>query len=185
MEDKAILDLYFARDELAIAETDRKYGGYCYSVANRILNSKEDSEESVNDTYLTAWNTMPPRRPQMLAAFLGKMTRYISLDRWKKRTAAKRGGGQVPLVLDELEECVAGEGSVEEEYLRKELVTQINRFLEDLPETERKVFMCRYWYMDTIEDIADRFDFTESKVASMLHRTRKKLAKMLEEEGLA
>ena len=139
MDDKRIIDLYWERSESAISETAAKYGGYCFSIAYNILFSKEDSEESVNDTYLTAWNTMPPRRPQMLAAFLGKMTRYISLDRWKKRTAAKRGGGQVPLVLDELEECVAGEGSVEEEYLRKELVTQINRFLEDLPETERKV----------------------------------------------
>ena len=100
MDDKRIIDLYWERSESAISETAAKYGGYCFSIAYNILFSKEDSEESVNDTYLTAWNTMPPRRPQMLAAFLGKMTRYISLDRWKKRTAAKRGGGQVPLVLD-------------------------------------------------------------------------------------
>ena len=128
---------------------------------------------------------MPPRRPQILATFLGKITRNISLDRWKMRSAKKRGGGEVPLLLDELEECVAGTGGIEEEYLRKELVRNINRFLENLPETDRKVFMCRYWYMDSIEEIADRFAFSESKVASMLHRTRGKLRKMLEKEGLA
>ncbi len=185
MEDNIIIDLYWERSEDAISETAAKYGGYCFSIAYNILSNKEDSEESVNDTYLAAWNTMPPRRPQILAAFLGKMTRYISLDRWKNRTAAKRGGGEVPLLLDELEECVTGTGSVEEEYLRKELVRNINRFLEGLPETDRKVFMCRYWYMDTIEDIAERFGFTESKVTSMLHRTRGKLKKLLVKEGLA
>ncbi|MBQ7050452.1 MAG: sigma-70 family RNA polymerase sigma factor [Firmicutes bacterium] len=185
MEDNAIIELYWKRSENAISETSAKYGGYCYTIAYNILANNEDSEECVNDTWMAAWNTMPPRRPKLLAAFLGKMTRYISLDRWKNRTAAKRGGGEVPLVLEELEECISGEDSVEKEYLKKEFTMTMNRFLEKLPETERKVFLCRYWYMETIEEISNRFGFSESKVVSMLHRTRKKLRKMLEQEGIA
>ena len=185
MEDHAIIELYWERSEDAISKTAAKYGGYCYAIAYNILSNNEDAEESVNDTWLAAWNTMPPRRPKLLAAFLGKMTRYISLDRWKNRTARKRGGGEVPLVLEELEECISGEDSVEKEYLQKEFAKSLNQFVENLPDTERKVFLCRYWYMDSIEDIAERFGFSESKVASMLHRTRGKLRKMLEQEGIA
>ena len=185
MDDNRIIELYWGRSEDAISQTAAKYGGYCYTIAYNILANNEDSEESVNDTWLAAWNTMPPRRPRHLAAFLGKMTRYISLDRWKNRSALKRGGGEVPLVLDELEECIAGEDSVEKEYLQKEFARTLNQFLEKLPETERRVFLCRYWYMDSIEDIAERFSFSQSKVASMLHRTRGKLRKVLEQEGIA
>ena len=185
MDDNKIIELYWNRSENAISETAAKYGGYCYTIAYNILSNSEDSEESVNDTWLAAWNSMPPKKPKLLAAFLGKMTRYISLDRWKNRTAAKRGGGEVPLVLEELEECISGEDSVEREYLKKEFAMMMNQFLENLPETERKVFMCRYWYMDSIEDIADRFSFSESKVTSMLHRTRGKLRNLLEQEGIA
>ena len=185
MEDHAIIELYWERSEDAISKTAAKYGGYCYTIAYNILSNNEDAEESVNDTWLAAWNTMPPRRPKLLAAFLGKMTRYISLDRWKNRTARKRGGGEVPLVIEELEECISGEDSVEKEYLQKEFAKSLNQFVENLPDVERKVFLCRYWYMDSIEDIAERFGFSESKVASMLHRTRGKLRKMLEQEGIA
>ena len=185
MEDHAIIELYWERSEDAISKTAAKYGGYCYTIAYNILSNNEDAEESVNDTWLAAWNTMPPRRPKLLAAFLGKMTRYISLDRWKNRTARKRGGGEVPLVLEELEECISGEDSVENEYLQKEFAKSLNQFVENLPDVERKVFLCRYWYMDSIETIAERFGFSESKVASMLHRTRGKLRKMLEQEGIA
>ena len=185
MDDQAIIELYWERSEDAISKTAAKYGGYCYTIAYNILSNNEDAEESVNDTWLAAWNTMPPRRPKLLAAFLGKMTRYISLDRWKNRTARKRGGGEVPLVLEELEECISGEDSVEKEYLQKEFAKSLNQFVENLPDVERKVFLCRYWYMDSIEDIAEHFAFSESKVASMLHRTRGKLRKMLEQEGIA
>ena len=185
MDDQAIIELYWERSEDAISKTAAKYGGYCYTIAYNILSNNEDAEESVNDTWLAAWNTMPPRRPKLLAAFLGKMTRYISLDRWKNRTARKRGGGEVPLVLEELEECISGEDSVEKEYLQKEFAESLNQFVENLPDVERKVFLCRYWYMDSIETIAEHFGFSESKVASMLHRTRGKLRKMLEQEGIA
>lgn len=184
MDDKAILDLYWARSERAIAETGKQYGAYCYSIAYNILSNREDSEESVNDTWLAAWNTMPPKRPAVLSAFLGKMTRYISLNRWKERTRKKRGGGEVILCLEELEGCVGGTKSVEDELVKKEQLACVNRFLEALPETERKVFLCRYWYFQPVEEIAARFGFTQSKAASMLHRTRQKLRKALEKEGL-
>lgn len=184
MDDKAIIDLYWSRSENAISETAAKYGGYCYTIAYNILSNREDSEESVNDTYLAAWNTMPPRRPSVLAAFLGKMTRYISLDHWKKRSRLKRGGGETELCLEELEGCISGTESIENEMIRKETLASVNKFLDTLPETERKVFLCRYWYLDPVADIAQRFGFTESKTASMLHRTRGKLQKHLTKEGL-
>lgn len=184
MEDQAILNLYFERSEAAIVQTDAKYGGYCYSIAYHILTNKEDAEESVSDTYLAAWNTIPPRRPNMLATFLGRITRYISINRWKSRTAHKRGGGEMDLALDELSECVAGDLDVEAQYAHKETVRAFRAFLCTLPETERRVFLRRYWYLDSTAEICQRFGFSESKVKSMLYRTRKKLHNALEKEGL-
>ncbi len=183
MEDSAIIDLYFERSQQAIAETSAKYGPYCFKIAYNILTNREDSEESVNDTYLAAWNNIPPRCPSVLATFLGKITRHISLDRWKARTAQKRGGGEVPLALEELEECISSTESTEDAYARKELLRSINRFLGSLSETERKVFVCRYWYLDNSQEIAEQFGFSQSKVVSMLHRTRGKLNKYLQKEG--
>lgn len=183
MDDKAIVELYFARSEKAISETASKYGGYCYSIANNILSNKEDSEESVNDTYLAAWNSMPPRQPSILATFLGKITRYISLDRWKSRSAYKRGGGEVTLALEELGEFLSSGESTEQAFERKELLRSINRFLDKLPDVERNMFVCRYWYLDPVQQIADQYGFTLSKTASMLRRTREKLCKQLKKEG--
>lgn len=184
MDDKAIIDLYFSRSENAITETANKYGGYCYSIAYNILTNNEDSEECVNDTYLAAWNTMPPRRPSVLASFLGKITRYISIDRWRAKNTQKRGGGQIVLALEELEDC-AGDGETPEKALaRKELALLFNRFLDSLPETERRVFLCRYWYLDPVENIAGYFGFSTSKIYSMLHRTRGRLRTELQKEGL-
>ena len=182
MEDNAILDLYWKRSEQAIAETDRKYGGYCYSIAYNILSNREDSEESVSDTYLTAWNTIPPRRPDYFNAFLGKVTRHIAIDRWRKASAKKRGGGETVLALEELQNCV-DEQNTETAFEQKEITRVLNQFLGSLPETERNVFLCRYWYLDPIQTIADYSGFTVSKVTSMLHRTRGKLRKKLCEEG--
>ena len=184
MNDKNIVDLYFNRDEEAIDQTDKKYGRYCYSIAYNILTNKEDAEESVSDTYMTAWRAIPPRRPSVLSTFLGKITRHISIDRWRERSAYKRGGGEVTLALEELEDCVAGLQNVEMEYERKELIRAYVKFLDALPVTERRVFLCRYWYVDSVEAIAEKFGFSQSKVKTMLHRTRAKLRKQLAEEGL-
>lgn len=182
MEDQGIIDLFFDRSEQAIVETDKKYGGYCYAIAYNILSCREDSEESVNDTYLAAWNTIPPRKPRLLNAFLGKITRHISIDRWRRLRAQKRGGKEMILALEELGECVAAQ-SLEAEISQRELARSLNDFLAALPETERNVFLCRYWYMDSIETIAKITGFSQSKVASMLHRSRGKLRKKLSEEG--
>ena len=184
MNDKNIVDLYFNRDEEAITQTDKKYGRYCYSIAYNILTNKEDAEESVSDTYMTAWRAIPPRRPSVLSTFLGKITRHISIDRWRERSAYKRGGGEVTLALEELEDCVAGLQNVEMEYERKELIRAYVKFLDTLPVTERRVFLCRYWYVDSVEAIAGKFGFSQSKVKTMLYRTRVKLRKQLAEEGL-
>ena len=182
MEDAMIVALYWARDEKAIAETAAKYGAYCHAIAWQILQSREDAEESVNDTWVGAWGSMPPHRPELLSAFLGKITRRVSLKRRRGKGAEKRGGGQPELALDELAECV---GATNDEALEEmELARLIDAFLEALPDTEQRVFVCRYWYLDSIADIAERFGFSESKVKSMLHRTRGRLRACLEKEGV-
>ena len=164
MDDQNIIALYWARSETAISETAQKYGGYCFSIAKNILTNHEDAEESVNDTYLTAWNAMPPRRPSILATFLGKITRRLAIDRWRYRNACKRGGGEVTLALDELEDCAS------QDSLEKAM--------------DRLVFLSRYWYLDPIADIAEHFGFSVSKVTSMLRRTRGRLRQALEKEEL-
>ena len=184
MEDQGIVELFFDRSEQAIVETDKKYGGYCYTIAYNILASREDSEESVSDTYFSAWNTIPPRKPTLLQAFLGKITRHISIDRWRKQSAQKRGGKEMILALEELGECLDTRG-MEAEITSRELTRVLNGFLASLSETERNVFLRRYWYMDTIETIAKITGFSQSKVTSMLHRSRGKLRKKLAEEGYA
>ena len=183
MEDARIIDMYWQRDESAISETAAKYGKYLHSISYGILRNEEDAEECVSDTYAGAWQAMPPHRPSVLSAFLGKITRRISISLWRKRSAEKRGGGETALALDELEECVSGEGDAESEAERRELREKLNAFLRALPPTERQVFMRRYWYMDPVADIAARFACSESRIKSMLYRTRKKLRAMLEEEG--
>ncbi|MBQ8263623.1 MAG: sigma-70 family RNA polymerase sigma factor [Oscillospiraceae bacterium] len=184
MTDARIIELYFERDERAISETDRKYGPYCRSIAYNILFSKEDSEECVNDTYLRAWTSMPPQRPNILSAFLAKICRGLSIDRWRRDRAEKRGGGETALALDELEYCIpAGSGDPADELELRELQKLYARFISSLSTTERRVFLCRYWYMDSIKSIAHRFGFTEAKVTSMLHRTRERFRAVLEKEG--
>ncbi len=184
MNDNAIIELYWQRSEQAIQETDNKYGSYCYQIAYNILTNREDSQECVSDTYMAAWKAMPPRRPPLLATFLGKITRQLSIDYWRHRNAYKRGGGQIPLALDELSECVADQKTVESTFNKKELQKALNRFLEALPEMEQMIFLRRYWYFNSAKEIAEHYGFTESKVNSMLHRTRVKLRKTFEKEGL-
>lgn len=183
MDDQSIVELYWSRSENAISETDVKYGRYLNSISYNILVNHEDAQECVNDTYHNAWNTMPPDRPSVLSTFLGKITRRLSIDRWRRLNAEKRGGGELTLALDELENCVSGSGNVEDEIQRRELAKLFNDFLNTLPATERRVFLCRYWYMDSIQSIAQQFGFSQSKVASILHRTRAKLRTVLEKEG--
>ena len=183
MDDEMIVQLYWDRSEDAITETDRKYGKYCSSIAYGILRDKEDAEESVSDTYMDAWKAMPPHRPSGLATFLGKITRRISIDRWRSKTRSKRGGGEIVLALEELEQCIAGGPSPEQEIEQKLLADAVNSFLDILPVEERRVFLARYWYMDPVKEIAIHFRFSQSKVQSMLFRTRNKLRKHLEKEG--
>lgn len=184
MEDSKIVALYWARSENAIAETSSKYGRYCYAIAYNILASTEDAEESVNDTYMDAWNSMPPYRPSILSTFLGKITRRISIDRWRKSRAKKRGGGEVILVLEELSDCLSSSADTEQIIEAKELSRAINSFLSALSENERDVFVCRYWLLASVESISQRFNFSQSKTKSMLFRTRGKLNKYLHREGL-
>ena len=183
MEDRQIIDLYWNRSEEAISETAAKYGPYCYKIAYNILSNQEDSEECVYDTYMDVWNAIPPHRPVFFASFLGKITRRISIDRWRERSAAKRGSNETSLALDELEWCVSDSRSLEDELDRKELIRAVNRFIASLPTTERRVFLQRYWAMASIENISAAYNFSQSKVASMLHRTRKKLRAALKKEG--
>ncbi|MBE6931888.1 MAG: sigma-70 family RNA polymerase sigma factor [Ruminococcaceae bacterium] len=183
MEDQRIVTLYWERSEEAIVQTQIKYSNYLSGISYGILQNHEDAGECVNDTYLDAWNAMPPHRPSILSTFLGKITRRISIDRWRKRGAEKRGGGELPLALEELGQCVSGRADVEGEAERNAQILLINRFLNRLPQTERSVFLCRYWYLDSIEAISRQFGFSQSKTASMLHRTRKKLRELLTKEG--
>ncbi len=184
MNDNDIIDLYWARSERAIAETDAKYGNYLKAVAMRVLAALEDAEESVNDTYMKAWNAMPPERPSVLRLFLGKITRRLSLNRLREKNAAKRGGGEVPAVLDELAECVPSGQNVENEILAKELASVIAGFVSKLPQDERRIFILRVYELMPVREIAERLSFSESKVKTTLHRTRKKLAEVLEREGM-
>lgn len=184
MEDDRIVELYWQRNEEAINETASKYGKYCYSIAQNILGDEDDANESVNDTYLDAWQSMPPHRPSVLSTFLGKITRRISIDRYRRRTAEKRGGGQTALVLEELEECLGDVNNVEEKIEQQLLSNTINSFVKELPQTEQSVFLCRYWYMDSVQSIAGQFGFSHSKVKSMLYRTREKLRNILIKEGI-
>ena len=184
MEDEKIIDLYFERNESAISETAEKYGNYLYKIAFNILSDNEDSEESVNDTYMSAWNTIPPEKPNVFSAFLSKITRYISLNRYRAGKAEKRGGGEIDTAFEEIEECVPDKSNIYDEIETKELAEIISDYLKKLPETERKIFVCRYYYLDSLSDISKQFGFSQSKVASMLHRTRKKILSNLGKEGV-
>ncbi len=184
MEDSQIIALYFAREERALEETDKKYGPYCWAIAYHILRSREDTEECVNDTWLRAWNAMPPQRPAILSSFLGKITRNLSLDRHKAGKTGKRGGGRVVMALEELEECIPGAASAEQALQDAELARMIDRFLRKLPEKDCCIFIRRYWYVDSLGEIARRYHMAEGTVKSSLHRTRAKLKDYLELEGV-
>lgn len=184
MEDEAIVQLYWQRNEDAIQETRKKYGAYLGKIAWNILANREDSEESVNDTYLCAWKSMPPQKPAMLSTYLGKLTRQLSIDIYRSRNRAKRGGSEYALSLTELEDCVSGittEGEVEVRLLAEAL----GQYLRGLSHEARTAFLRRYYFMDPVREIAAGQGFTESKVKSMLYRTRQGLREYLEKEGFS
>ncbi|MCR5754315.1 MAG: sigma-70 family RNA polymerase sigma factor [Acetatifactor sp.] len=184
MDDKQIVDLYWQRNETAISETEKKYGRYCFSIAANILHNNEDARECVNDTFFGAWNAMPPHRPVILSTFLGKITRRLSLKRWRNKTADKRGGGSIAISIDELEDRIPSGKNIDDSIESAELTGIINAFLDNLPVSERRVFLRRYWYFDSIGDISSRYGFTESKVKMMLKRTRDKLLVCLQKEDI-
>lgn len=183
MEDVMIVQLYWDRNESSITETANKYGSYCTSIAKNILGDLEDAQECVNDTYLNAWNSMPPHRPNMLSTFLGKITRNLSFNKYKHDHARRRGDGQIAAVLDELSECVSGKEDVHAEVEYHELVKAIDVFLDSLSSQKRKMFVCRYWYNDSISDIAKQFNMKDNAVSMTLARTRTKLQQYLVERG--
>ncbi len=183
MEDHKIIQLYWDRNQDAITATSKKYGNYCLSISKNILGCIEDAEECVNDTYLNAWNSMPPHRPDILSAFLGRITRNLSFNRYKYHKARKRGGGELPLVLDELAECVSGKDNVELEIEKLEMIAAINIFLSTLPPKKRSIFICRYWYTDSISEIAVRHGMKETAVSMTLARLRAKLRCYMLERG--
>ncbi len=183
MDDKQIVELYWNRDERAISETEAKYGHYLQSIALQVLSDNEDAAECVNDTYLAAWNSIPPHRPELLSAYLGKIVRRISIDLWRKNTALKRGRGRIGSISDELKEHLADTVGLDSEAERLELRNLINTFLSELPVFERQIFVCRYWYMDSIAEIAANHHSSESRIKTILYRTRKKLRKRMTMEG--
>ena len=183
MTDEMIVELYWQRDEQAIKETQAAYGSYIHYVAYAILRDERDAEEITNDTYLKVWNSIPPQRPKPLKAFLGRIARQLSINRAEYNTAEKRGGTQYPLALDELLECVADKDSLPDPADLIALTDTINAFLRALPTDARRMFIRRYWYMDSIKEIAVAFAASESRVKSTLARAREKLRKTLEKEG--
>lgn len=183
MTDDKIIQLFFQRKEAAIEETYKKYGSYCFKIANNILNNREDSEECLNDTWLKTWDSIPPAHPIHFNLFLAKIVRNLSINKYRSKYAQKRGNGEMALILDELEECIAGESDVETLYIAEELQSAINKFVRGLPEKEGNVFIRRYFYSDSIKDISNRYHVSENNVRVMLHRTRNKLRIRLEREG--
>lgn len=185
MKDNEIIELYWNRNESAIEATAECYGNYCYSIAYHILQSSEDAQECVNDTYWKAWLSIPPQRPNRLATYLGKITRNLSLDRIKRLKAQKRGEGQAELALQELEDCIPTANGLDQIVDEIVLTSIINQFLHQQPKTERNIFVGRYWHLYSIADLAQAYGMRESKVTSLLFRMRNKLKTYLEKEGIS
>ena len=183
MDDKRIIELFFARDEKALTECESAFGRYCKSIAKNILASDEDAEEVFNDTLLRAWNSIPPENPKSLKVYLGALARNLSLDRYRKLTAEKRGGCEVSLCIEEAEEFLTDTVSIEEEYEKREFAKFLNEFLHSLPARECDIFVRRYFYCDSTRNIARKFDVTEENVLVILSRTRKKLKEALKKGG--
>lgn len=185
MDDNQILDLYWSRSEDAILETDKKYGSFCFQVSFQILRNTQDADECVNDTWMKAWNAMPPQRPGKLQAFLGKLARNLALDRWDKAQAQKRGGGRTALLLSELADCIPARETVEGAMEDQAIAAAISAWLRQQTPKNRVAFIRRYWYADTTTQVAKRVGLTEGGTKSLLHRLRSSLREHLEQEGIA
>ncbi len=183
MDDRQIIELFNQRNEEAIKQTDMEYGKYCYVIANNILSNHQDVKECVNDTYLQAWNSIPPQKPNSLKLFLAAITRNLALNRYKEQKRKKRGGGEVVVALDEIDEFVAGTKNIDDEIAEKELVNSINRFLRSLPQRDSNIFVKRYFHFHSTKDISKMYHLTESNVLMILSRIRQKLKNHLEMEG--
>lgn len=183
MEDRQIIDLYWARDERAVEETKQSHGKYCFSIAQSILHNSWDAEEILSDAWVQAWNTIPPQRPNCLRQYLAKITRNLALNAYTARNTQKRKGDQVALALEELGECVASGGDVGENLAYQELRSAIMTFLQEEPQRNRNVFLRRYFYFDEVAQIAERYSLSESNVLQILSRTRKRLKTHLRKEG--
>lgn len=183
MDDNDLIQLYWDRNDQAIKVTSDKYGHYCKAIARNILDSEEDVEECVNDTYLNAWDSMPAHWPEQLATFLGKITRNLSFNKYKHDRAQKRGGGEITLVLDELSDCVSDTDDVEQIIDRQELIKAVDSFVGSLPVTRRNIFVRRYWYADPVAEIAKDNGMLQGTVSKTLERTRKQLKAYLTERG--
>ena len=185
MEDEKIIDLYFRRDETAISESQAKYGSYLKTVSYNVLRNTEDSEECVSDTWLHAWNAIPPTRPRILKAWYARVTRNLSLNRLQENRAKKRGGGETDTALSELEECIPDNRNVEDEIDGIVLSDMISEFLAGLPKRQRVIFMQRYFYACEIREIAELHHVGESYVKTLLFRLRNRLREVLEKEGIS
>ena len=185
MEDEKLIGMFWNRSEDAIRCTSATYGTGLTALANRITGNPDDAKECVNDTYLRAWNAMPPHKPQVLSAFLGKITRNLAFDRYKRRAAEKRGGGEISAVLDELSELISDTEELEDALYEKELISAINVFLGTLSPDKRCIFVRRYWYADSVSDIAVRLGKKEGAVSMMLGRLRRQLRDYLTERGFS
>lgn len=184
MEDSEIVELYWQRCEEAITETDNKYGNYLCKIAMNILKDNEDSQECINDTYLRTWNSIPEERPNSMRSFLGCITRHLSFDMYKKQKAKKRGNGDMEFILTEMEQCIPSSNDVESSIEEKEIARLIDEFLRKQSQHNRLIFVRRYWYCDSVEDIQKRYSLSKSNVLSSLFRTRKALKVFLKKEDV-
>lgn len=182
MRDEEIIELYFRRDERAIDETGRKYGNYCQTIANNILGNRQDVDECLDDTYMKVWNNIPPTRPRIFKVYLAKIARNLAFNMFEKSRTRKRGGGTITEVLDELYYCIPDGNNVEQGALERELAGIIRDFVRNLPKRDADIFTCRYFYTESIEEIAEKFGIKKNNVSVILKRLRDKLAKRLEKE---
>ncbi len=183
MEDQQIIEMYLQRNENAVAQTERKYTKYCRSIAIHIMHCPEDTDEALNDTWLAAWNSIPPHIPECLQTFLGRLTRNISLKRIRSESTLKRGSAETRVVFEEVEDWLQSEQNIEQQLSEQALAEEIDRFLDSISDIKCNIFVRRYWYMQTITEIAEYHGFSESKVKSMLFRIRKKLYAKLKKEN--